>query len=80
VSCLDRGLLEEAVDRVVREAELWNERIGHQPSRGTRLPVERRQGRDRSDRYHSSLASQWDSLPPLVRDGAPSELPDDAKS
>jgi thymidylate kinase len=79
VSCLDRGLLEEAVDRVVREAKLRNDRIGHQPSRGTCLPVERRQGRDRSDRYHSGLASQWDSLPPLLRDGAPSELPDDAK-
>jgi thymidylate kinase len=79
VSCLDSGLLEEAVDRVVREAKLWNERIGHQPNRGTCLPVERRQGRDQSDRYHSGLASQWDSLPPLSRDGAPSELPDDAK-
>jgi thymidylate kinase len=79
VSCLDRGLLEEAVDRVVREAKLWNERIGHQPNRGTCLPVERKQGLDRSDRHHSSPASQWNSLPPLLRDGAPSELPDDAK-
>jgi thymidylate kinase len=79
VSCLDRSLLEEAVDRVVCEAKLWNERIGHQPNRGTCLPVARGQGRDRSDHYHSSLASQWDSLPPLLRDGAPSELPDDAK-
>jgi thymidylate kinase len=79
VSCLDRGLLEAAVDRVVREAKLWNEWIGHQPNRGTCLPVERRQGRDRNDRDHSGLASQWDSLPPLLRDGAPSGLPDDAK-
>jgi thymidylate kinase len=70
VSCLDRGLLGEAVDRLVREAKLWNEWIGHQ---------QRRQGRDRSDRDHSGLASQWDSLPPLSRDGAPSGLPDDAK-
>jgi thymidylate kinase len=79
VSCLDRGQLEAAVDRVLREAKLWNEWIGHQPNRGTCLPVERRQGRDRNDRDHSGLASQWDSLPPLLRDGAPSGLPDDAK-
>jgi thymidylate kinase len=70
VSCLDRDLLEAAVDRLVCEAKLRNEWIGHQ---------QRRQGRDRSDRDHSGLASQWDSLPPLSRDGAPSGLPDDAK-
>jgi thymidylate kinase len=79
VSCLDRDLLEAAVDRLVREAKLRNEWIGHQSSRGTYLPVECRQGRDRSGRDHSGLAAQWDSLPPLSRDGAPSELPDDAK-
>jgi thymidylate kinase len=70
VSCLDRGPLEEAVDRLVREAKLCDEWIGHQ---------QRRQGRDRSDRDHSGLASQRDSLPPLLRDGALSGLPDDAK-
>jgi thymidylate kinase len=58
VSCLDRRLLEEAVDRIVREAQLWNEEIDDQLDRGPSLPVARRQGRDRAGRYHAHFASQ----------------------
>jgi thymidylate kinase len=58
VSCLDRRLLEEAVDRIVREAQLWNEETDDQLDRGPSLPVARRQGRDRAGRYHAHFASQ----------------------
>jgi thymidylate kinase len=58
VSCLDRRLLEEAVDRIVRETQLWNEEIDDQFDRGPSLPVARRQSRDRAGRYHAHFASQ----------------------
>jgi thymidylate kinase len=79
VSCLDRRLLEEAVDRIVREVMLWGEEVDGRLDRGPCLPVARRQGRDRTDRSHARLASQCGSLPSLLRDGAPSELSDDAR-
>jgi thymidylate kinase len=78
VSCLDRRLLEEAVDRIVREAKLWQEENDdglHDPC----LPAAHKQGRGRAAPYHSGLASQRDLLPPPLRDGAVSELPDDAR-
>jgi thymidylate kinase len=78
-SCLNRRLLEEAVDQIVRETKLWEEEIDDELHHGPCLPAARRQGQGLADRYHSCLASQWDSLPPLLRDGTPSELPDDAK-
>lgn len=77
VSCIDRCLLEEAVDRIVRAAQLWDEEIDDQLDRGQCLPAARRQGRDRAGRYHAHLAAQWSSFPPLLRDGASPELPDD---
>jgi thymidylate kinase len=58
VSCLDRCLLKEAVDRIVREAQLRNEEIDDQLDRGPSLPVARRQGRDRAGRDHAHFASQ----------------------
>jgi thymidylate kinase len=79
VTCLDRRLLEEAVDQIVRETKLWQEEIDDGLHRGPCLPTAPREGRGLADRYHSCLASQLDSLPPLLRDGTPSELPDDAK-
>lgn len=78
VSCIDRRLLEEAVDRIVRAAQLWDEEIDDQLDRGPCPPAARRQGRDWADRYHAHLASQWGSFSPLLRNGASSELPDDA--
>jgi thymidylate kinase len=79
VSCLNRRLLEEAVDQIVQETKRWVEEIADEVHRGPCLPAARRQDRGLADRYHSCLASQWDLLPPLLRDGRPSELPDDAK-
>jgi len=79
VRCLDRGLLEESVDRIVREAKLWNEEIDDRLDRAPCLPVASRQGRARTDPYLARLASQCGSLPPLLRDGASSELSDDAR-
>lgn len=79
VSCLDRRLLEEAVDRIVREAKLWEEEIDDRLHRGPCLPAARRQGCDPADRYHAHSASQGGSLPSLLSDGASSELSDDAQ-
>jgi len=79
VSCLDRRLLEETVDRIMREMRLWEEEIGDGLHRRPCPPAARRQGQGWADRDHSRLASQRNSLPSLLRGGALSELPDDAK-
>jgi thymidylate kinase len=77
VSCLDRRLLEEAVDRIMRE--MREEEIADGLHRRPCPPAARRQGQGWADRDHSRLASQRDSLPSLLRGGALSELPDDTK-
>jgi thymidylate kinase len=79
VSCLDRRLLEEAVDQIVRETRLREQEIDDALHRRRYLPPARREGRSWADCDNSGLASQRDSLPPLLRDGALSELADDAK-
>jgi thymidylate kinase len=79
VNCLDRRLLEEAVDRIVRETRRWEEESNEGLHRGSCRPAAPKPGRGQATRSHSGLTSQLDSLPRVLRDRAPSELPDDAK-
>jgi thymidylate kinase len=60
VSCLDRRLLETAVDRIVREigAKRWDGEIDYRFDSGPRLSAASSEICDRSDRYRAYSASQ----------------------
>jgi hypothetical protein len=78
VSCLDRYRLEEAVDRIVREAMLTDRGIDDSLDREPCLLAARTRDRERAS-HHPHLAAPRDPLLPLLRDGASSELSNDAQ-